>query len=154
MTAESVITSNVTEQTLDKFKKGLLSRCREEGKNTVQLTYDELAELTNLSKGAVYKSINALSERGFLKKTSHDTRRIANIYTVLGPIVENKDTIHEHVYGSGEEYISGAKHTEVLMQQLTQVSSELAALKRIYGDAQIVSKMELPNGFVSIIYKP
>ena len=42
--------------------------------------YDELAELTGLSKGAVFKAVEELSAQGFIERKQAPSRRIPNTY--------------------------------------------------------------------------
>ena len=78
--------SNVSQQTLEQFKRAFVQKCVETGSTELQLKYDELAEISGLSKGAVFKAVEVLSAQGFIERRPAPSRRIANTYILKGPI--------------------------------------------------------------------
>ncbi|MDD2432069.1 MAG: helix-turn-helix domain-containing protein [Bacillota bacterium] len=148
--------NNVSQQTLDRFKKAFILKCMEVGSDRLQVKYDELAKICGLSKGAVFKAVEVLTAEGFIERIPAQSRRIANTYVLKGPIKmdipKNTDNLS---FGSGSELINRVVNIRAKMNELVVENQNLKALSNSShgGDVEVIAKNKLPGDFVQLIYK-
>ncbi len=148
--------SNVSQQTLEQFKRAFVKKCIETGSTELQLKYDELATISGLSKGAVFKAVEVLSEQGFIERRPATSRRIANTYILKGPIdfeIPKKTEIVS--FESGSDLINAVANIRNKMYNLEMENERLRAMLNQLEDGiiEVITKTELPGDLKQIIYK-
>jgi len=148
--------NNVSQQTLDKFKTTFIKECIERGSYELQLKYDELAELTGLSKGAVFKAVEELSAQGFIERKQAPSRRIPNTYILKGPINMEIPKITEKVsFPSGNELVETIIKMKAKMEFLERENERLRVMlhENLGSQVDIILESELPGSLTQIIYR-
>lgn len=170
--------NTITQQTLNQFKERFVKECSNQGTTELELTYEELSNIVGLSKGATFKAMEALDEKGFIEKIPAASRRFPNKYILRGPIElsevgvpnfkdgeefigsfiqlqkelrKKNEEMKELKESFGEDILSGV-HS--MMEELADYKTKYEKLKMIIGDdVQIESTNTLPGGYTQIIYK-
>lgn len=148
--------SNVSQQTLEQFKRAFVQKCVETGSTELQLKYDELAEISGLSKGAVFKAVEVLSAQGFIERRPAPSRRIANTYILKGPIdIEIPKKTEEVTFETGDDLINTVASVRSEIAQLKKENERLRAIlkEEFEGEIQVVAETELPGGMKQLIYQ-
>ena len=147
---------NVSQQTLEQFKRAFILKCMETGSDRLQVKYDELAEICGLSKGAVFKAVEVLTEQGFIERIPAESRRIANTYVLKGPYsVDIPKSTDKFAFGSGADLVTKVASIRANMKELTDEVQDLRALSSLTygGDIEVVAKNTLPGDYIQLIYK-
>ena len=148
--------SNVSQQTLEQFKRAFVKKCIEAGSTELQLKYDDLSTMSGLSKGAVFKAVEVLSEQGFIERRPATSRRIANTYILKGPIdfeIPKKTEIVS--FGSGSDLIEAVANIRSKIHRLERENERLQAMLNQTEDGliEVIAETELPGDLKQLIYK-
>lgn len=148
--------NNVSQQTLEQFKRAFVQKCIESGSTKLQLKYDELAKICGLSKGAVFKAVEVLAKQGFLERCPAQSRRIANTYILKGPIhlevPKNTETL---TFETGCQLVATVNSIRKRVKDLERENERFRALlsQDCEGTIEIITETDLPGNLKQVIYR-
>lgn len=144
--------NDVSQETLERFKKAFIERCASERADTITATYDDLADMCGLSRGAVFKAVEALVDEGFLKKHTATSRRFPNQYELTGPTAVG-NPISGMYFSSGKEFVDRYREVMDELEGLRKAHAELKAIVGSDNEVEVVTRHNLPGGLTQVIYR-
>lgn len=143
----------VSERTKERVLDVMIQRAILIGSTRIQITYDDLAKLSGLSKGAIFKAVKALEDEEKIKKLPSRARRIPNSYLIFTKVEIPEPTKAEAI--GLPEYLEMTWELKMKLRRLEQENLELKQIlfPNLKKNPDIISKSQITEDTVMIVFK-
>ncbi|MDD2430817.1 MAG: hypothetical protein PHD88_03825 [Firmicutes bacterium] len=143
----------VSERTKERVLDVMIQRAVITGSTKIQVTYDDLAKLSGLSKGAIFKAVKALEAESKIKKLPSRARRIPNVYEIYTNVEIPEPAIAETV--ELPEYLEMTRTLKTKLRRLEQENLELKQIlfPDIRKSPDIISRSQITDDTVMLVFK-
>ncbi len=143
----------VSDRTKERVLDVMIQRAMLIGNTKIQITYDDLAKLSGLSKGAIFKAVKALEEDEKIKKLPSRARRIPNSYMIYTKIELPEPSVIEAV--DLPEYLAITRELKMKLRRVEQENFELKQIlfPNLKKAPEIVTKAQITEDTVMLVFK-
>lgn len=138
--------NNVSPEILEVFREKLKQKLQQEGEDTLQLSYDDIAEITGISKGTVYKAITRMEELGLLKVHRSHSRKFPNRYQLIEATEEGEPE------PTSPEIVVG-KMVVQLQREIGHLQRENERKSKILQKLEAFLGQDVLQGVESLVYR-